>query len=63
MEDERSAFEKAAGENASLLGDTLAFLRENKKWWILPIAAILALISAVVLFGGTAAAPFIYTLF
>jgi hypothetical protein len=41
-----------------------AFLRERKKFWLLPIIAILVLFSSLlVLTQGSAVAPFIYTLF
>jgi hypothetical protein len=41
-----------------------AFLRERKKFWLLPIIAILVLFgSLLVLTQGSAVAPFIYTLF
>jgi hypothetical protein len=39
------------------------FLRENKKWWLLPIVVITFGFGLLVFFSGTAAAPFIYTLF
>jgi hypothetical protein len=39
------------------------FLRNNKKWWLTPIIVILLIFSGLVLLSGTAAAPFIYTLF
>ncbi|MCE9546059.1 MAG: DUF5989 family protein [Planctomycetia bacterium] len=39
------------------------FLRYNKKWWITPIVVVLLSVIALVWFSGTAAAPFIYTLF
>ena len=39
------------------------FLRDNKKWWLAPIIVALLLLGALVMLGGTAAAPFIYTLF
>jgi hypothetical protein len=41
----------------------LDFLKNNKKWWLLPILLVLALISVLVLLSGSALAPFIYTLF
>lgn len=58
-------FEKAAAEpeGASLLGELFAFLAANKKWWLLPIVAVLLLLGVLIILGGTAAAPFIYTLF
>jgi len=39
------------------------FLRYNKKWWLTPIVIVLLLVGVLVLLSGTAAAPFIYTLF
>jgi uncharacterized protein DUF5989 len=41
----------------------LQFLAHNKKWWLLPIVVILLLLVALAIFGSSAAAPFIYTLF
>lgn len=41
-----------------------SFLRERKKFWLLPIILILVLLGGlIVLTQGTAVAPFIYTLF
>ena len=54
----RQAEEKAPG----LVAEFLDFLRYNKKWWLLPIIAVLLLIAALVILGGTGAAPFIYAL-
>ena len=40
------------------------FLRERKKFWLLPIIIFLVLLgSLIVLTEGSAVAPFIYTLF
>ena len=40
------------------------FLRERKKYWLLPIIIILALFGVlIVLSQGSAVAPFIYTIF
>jgi len=40
------------------------FLKEREKFWLLPILVILLTFGAlVVLAGGSAIAPFIYTLF
>jgi hypothetical protein len=66
MSDTRSEFEKAIAEERSergLLWETWAFLKENKKWWLLPIVAVLLLFGVLVLLSGSAVAPFIYTLF
>jgi hypothetical protein len=41
-----------------------AFMRERKKFWLLPIILVLLLFGGlIVLTQGSAAAPFIYTLF
>lgn len=41
-----------------------AFMKERKKFWILPILVVLVLLgSLIVLTQGSAVAPFIYTLF
>jgi Family of unknown function (DUF5989) len=41
-----------------------AFMRERKKFWLLPIVLILMLFGGlIVLTQGSAVAPFIYTLF
>jgi hypothetical protein len=55
--------EIARTTKSSLLRDLIGLLRVTKKWWLLPILAMLLLLSALFVFSGTAAAPFIYTLF
>jgi hypothetical protein len=41
-----------------------AFMRERKKFWLLPIILVLLMLgSLIVLTQGSAVAPFIYTLF
>lgn len=48
----------------SFLVEFWAFLRERKKFWLLPIIVImLAVGSLLVLAQGSAIAPFIYALF
>ncbi len=47
----------------SLIREFYALLRENRKWWLIPILLVIALFAILVLFTGTPAAPFIYTLF
>jgi len=39
------------------------FLRQNKKWWLLPIVVVLVLFGALLVLSSSVAAPFIYTLF
>ena len=55
--------EQAEGSSSGLVGEFVAFLAHNKKWWLAPIVVVLLLLGLLVLLGGTAAAPFIYTLF
>ncbi len=43
--------------------ELLLFLAHNKKWWLLPIVFVLLLLAVLAILGGTAIAPFIYTLF
>ncbi|WP_447859187.1 DUF5989 family protein [Nitrospira calida] len=41
-----------------------AFMRERKKFWLLPIVLVLLLLGTLIVFTqGSAVAPFIYTLF
>ena len=48
----------------SFLKEFWDFLKERKKYWLLPIIIVLALFGyLIVLSQGTAIAPFIYTLF
>ncbi|MEO5377099.1 MAG: DUF5989 family protein [Magnetococcus sp. DMHC-6] len=48
----------------SFFFELLAFMRERKKFWLLPILIMLTLLGGLILFShGSAVAPFIYTLF
>jgi hypothetical protein len=47
-----------------LASEMWAFLRERKKFWMLPIIIVMVLIGALLIFAqGSALAPFIYTIF
>jgi hypothetical protein len=54
---------EAAGQRTSLAAEFWDFLKHNKKWWLLPILAVLVLIGVLVALGTTGAAPFIYPMF
>ena len=44
--------------------ELLGFMKERKKFWLLPIVTVLVLLgSLIVLTQGSAVVPFIYTLF
>jgi hypothetical protein len=46
------------------LTDLWQFMRERKKFWMLPIIVTMVLLGALIVFAkGSAVAPFIYTLF
>ncbi|PAU96259.1 DUF5989 family protein [Paracoccus salipaludis] len=48
----------------SFVSELWGFLRDRKKFWLLPILIVLGLFGAlIVLSQGSAVAPFIYTLF
>lgn len=47
-----------------LLRDMWGFMKERKKFWLLPIIFVFILLGMlIVLIQGTAIAPFVYTLF
>jgi Family of unknown function (DUF5989) len=48
----------------SFLAELWAFLRERKKFWLLPIILVMLVIGGLLILAqGSAVAPFIYTLF
>ena len=60
----KSEFERAGKEQQpSLVAEFIDFLKYNKKWWLLPIVLVLALVSLLAFLMATGAAPFIYTTF
>ena len=62
--DEGEAFvQQARQQRPGLVGELVDFLRNNKKWWLTPIIVVLLLMGVLIFLSGTAAAPFIYTLF
>jgi hypothetical protein len=47
-----------------ILKDLWHFMKERKKFWLAPIILILLLLGLLIVFGGgSAIAPFIYTIF
>ena len=55
--------DQAAEGRQGIVAEFWEFLKDNKKWWLAPIIISILGLGALVLLGGTAAAPFIYTLF
>lgn len=50
-------------QNQSFFKDLLQYMARRKKWYLIPVALVMAVFALLVMLGGTAAAPFIYTLF
>ena len=50
--------------NRGLVGEMWMFMRERKKWWLLPVIIVMLLVGTLLIFAqGSALAPFIYTIF
>jgi hypothetical protein len=64
MSEPNDEFEKAAQQKqGSLLAEFRGFLKQNRKFWLIPLIIILLLLATLLILSSTAAAPFIYTLF
>ncbi len=47
-----------------IIAEFIEFLKQNKKWWLMPIFLVMGLLGLLlVLAKSSAVAPFIYTLF
>jgi hypothetical protein len=48
----------------TVLSEFITFLRQEKKYWLVPIVIVFVLFGLLIVFSQTSAvAPFIYTLF
>jgi hypothetical protein len=60
----KSEFEKAGEQGeGGFFSDLWWFLRDNKKWWLVPILVVLLALALLAVLAGTPLAPFIYTVF
>jgi hypothetical protein len=61
----QTSFEEIAQSDraGSFMGELWAMLTQKKKYWLIPIVVVLLMLGVLVFLSGTAAAPFIYTLF
>jgi hypothetical protein len=51
-------------EIISFVREFWVFLRVRKKFWLVPILVVIAILGGLIVFSeGTAVAPFIYTIF
>ena len=49
---------------SGIVGELWGFMRERKKWWLLPVIVVMVVMGALLVFAqGSALAPFIYTIF
>ena len=54
---------QSKAQQSGIVAEFWSFMKDNKKWWLAPIILSILGLGLLVLLGGTAAAPFIYTLF
>jgi hypothetical protein len=48
----------------TLLRELVQFLKQEKKWWLLPLCVVLVLMTILIVIAESSAlAPFVYTLF
>ena len=47
----------------SLAGEFLQFVGQNKKWWLIPIVVVVAVLTLLAFVSGTAPKDLMYTLF
>lgn len=59
----RSMEELSEQAQPGLVAEFIDFLKENKKWWLLPILLVIGMVGLLAVFAQSGAAPFIYTLF
>ena len=50
-------------KNPGFMRDLVMFIRDNKKWYLIPVVVSILLLGILIALGSTGAAPFIYTLF
>ena len=53
----------ASGRRPRITSDIWSFVWRNKRWWMIPMIAILMLLGFVVLLGSSGVGAFIYPLF
>ena len=63
LSSKKNDFETQADEKRQgLIAEFLDFLRDNQKWWLLPILIVAVVLGALVLLGPSVL-PFMYPLF
>lgn len=61
-DDPKNEFLDAAGqEERGLIAEFVAFMAENKMWWLTPILVVFLLLAVLLVLGATGVAPFLYS--
>ena len=60
---ENEFLQAAAGKERGIVAEFIAFMAENKMWWMTPILLVFGLLGVLIVLAATGAAPFLYTLF
>lgn len=48
----------------SLVRELFLFIKQEKKWWLVPLLAVLLIVGGLIIFAGSSPlAPFLYPLF
>ncbi len=55
--------DQASKAQTGVIRELIDYLRHSGKWWLTPVILGLLFAGLIVVLGGTAVAPFIYTLF
>lgn len=63
IRDREDFAELSRGGRSGFIGEFWAFLRHNKKWWLLPIVIFMILLGAIVFVSSSGWATFLYPLF
>lgn len=64
MSENENSFESEAKKRRQGLGsEVVHWMRDNKKWWLLPIVLAVLFLGVLVVLSGTPLSPWIYSLF
>ena len=60
---QKSIEDVKAPKSQGIIAEFWSFLRHNKKYWLIPILLTFIILGILIIFSGSAVAPFIYPLF
>jgi hypothetical protein len=61
--DDEDFLKAAEGKERGIVAEFVAFMAENKMWWMVPILVVFGLLGVLLVLGATGGSAFIYTLF